>query len=117
MRFGTNSGTYGLTEKFNYAHYARVLEARRAAGLPVKVYANLDEHPLFRKKVVKHASGTVYVIDHVHEAWNGGFYYYATARNVTNNSQIGLVIGNRNSKAPEVLALLAEFEFDFHLVN
>lgn len=117
MHYGTNSGTYGLTERFDHAHYLRVLDARRCAGLPVRVKANLTEHSMFGRTLVNKKTGQEYVIDHVHEAWKNGFYFYATARTVNTHSHVGLVIGNRNSKATDILALLDEFEETFDLVN
>lgn len=117
MHYGTNHGTYGLTEKFDHAHYLRVLDARRSAGLPVRVKANLIDHPMFGRRLVKKDTNQLYIIDHVHEAWKNGFYFYAMARTADTNSHIGLVIGNRNSKAQDILALLDEFENTFDLVN
>lgn len=117
MYFGTNSGTYGLTEKFDHAHYSRVLDARRAAGLPVKVHANLTEHAMFGRTVVNKETGEQFVIDHIHEAWHDGFYFYANAVSKNQNTRVGLVIGNRNSKSAEVNALLAAFEDTYAILN
>lgn len=60
------------TARFNFEHYMKVRDARKAKGMPIGYDANIPSHEWIGKKFL--IDKRIYTIQSVHKHWLIGYY-------------------------------------------